>query len=69
MSNTYALVCHETRQGVWIGQGWDKMTSFYTAEPKTMETLKRFLNDHINKDLEFVCKDKRDIVFTYDRYE
>lgn len=60
MSQTFSLVCRETNLGVWIGQGRGSMTSLYTGEPATMERLKRFLNSHIGKQLEFVCDDHSD---------
>ena len=44
MSQTFHLVCHETKQEVWVGQGHGGvMTSFYSAQSKTMAALARFL--------------------------
>ncbi len=57
MSQTFSLICKETKKRIWIGQGWGKMTTFYYSEEKTMEALKRFLQDHQNLDLKFVCND------------
>lgn len=57
MSQTFSLVCHETKRQVWIGQGWGKMDSLYSGEPETMANLRDFLNDHLGKPLEFVCCD------------
>lgn len=56
MSQTFCLVCHKTRKKIWIGQGWNKMTSFYT-DTKTIGILISFLNDQIGESLEFVCND------------
>ncbi|MGK2884354.1 MAG: hypothetical protein ACSLE8_06195 [Rhodococcus sp. (in: high G+C Gram-positive bacteria)] len=43
MSATWSLVCHETKQTIWVGQGNGEMSNFYYGEPHTMERLKRFL--------------------------
>ncbi len=48
MSDTFYLVCDETKKKLWIGQGWGSMTNFYSGEKETMELLKRFLNEHIS---------------------
>jgi len=69
MSQTFYLVCHETKKRIWIGQGWGEMTVLYNNESKTMENLKQFLNDHIWKPLEFVCSDATDKICGYERYE
>lgn len=69
MSETFYLVCHETKQRIWIGQGWETMTSFYTADPEVMERLQHFLNDHIGRPLEFVCLDHDDRIYKYDHFE
>lgn len=55
MSQTFSLVCRETKCRVWLGQGWGKMETLYSGKQLTMEALKQFLNDHIGKQLEFVC--------------
>ena len=68
MSETFYLVCHETKQRMWIGQGWGQMTSFYTGEPETMQRLHDFLNAHIGKPLEFVCLDRDDRIYKYDHF-
>ncbi len=57
MSQTFSLVCMDTKQWIWIGQGWGSMTSFYTGEPETMARLQRFLNAHRDKELRFLCDD------------
>lgn len=41
MSRTFNLVCHETRQSLWIGQGPDRLTILYGNQT---ERLIRFLN-------------------------
>jgi hypothetical protein len=52
MSQTFSLVCHATKQTLWIGQGHGGvMSSFYYGEPKTMERLKRFLVATMGKNL------------------
>jgi hypothetical protein len=57
VSNIYCLVSRETKQKVWIGQGWFEMTDFYTREPNTMKLLQDFLNATRGRPLEFVCED------------
>ena len=69
MSQTFDLVCHETKKRIWIGQGWGKMTNFYTGEKITMESLKQFFNDHMYKDIQFVCSDASDDIHEYERYK
>ena len=69
MSQTFALVCDETQRYVWVGQGWRKMTTFYSGMPDTMATLKQFLVDHIGKSLEFVCIDTTYTLSDYGEYE
>ena len=69
MSQTFYLVCHETKKRIWIGQGRGKMTVLYTGEKITMESLKKFLNDHMHKDIQFVCFDTSDTIHEYERYE
>lgn len=61
MSQTFSLVCHETKQAIWIGQGHGSMGSLYYGEVHTMENLKRFLNEHRGKSLEFLCDDIADL--------
>lgn len=59
MSNTFYLVCDETKKKVWIGQGWTEMTTFYSGESSTMESLKKFLNDHLRENLRMTsCHDE-----------
>ena len=68
MSNTFYLVCHETKKRVWIGQGGGNMTQIYSGELDTMAALKRFLNDHMFQSLRFVCSSACDS-YKYERYE
>ena len=68
MSQTFSLVCHETKKRVWIGQGWGGMAVLYSGEQETMDALKKFLNDHLMDRLQFVCDDENDFVFNYDEY-
>lgn len=68
MSQTYSLVCHETRKRVWIGQGWGTMEAFYSGNLNMMEALREFLCDHEGKPLVFVCDDRHDEVFEYEAY-
>jgi hypothetical protein len=68
MSNTFSLVCHETRQRVWIGQGWGMMTTLYSGEQQAMDDLREFLNLTAGKPLQFICDDvASDDVFGYER--
>lgn len=53
MSQTFYLICHETKKMIWIGQGGKEMRIFYSGVPATMIALKRFLNDHRGKQLCF----------------
>lgn len=43
MSQTYSIVCHETKEKLWIEQGTGGMPRLYTSEPETMEALHWFL--------------------------
>lgn len=63
MSQTFSLICRETKQKIWIGQGWGEMTGFYTGEPETMARLRRFLNATRGKALEFVMNDQTDEIY------
>lgn len=52
MSTCFHLVCHETRQMLWIGQGHGgDMTTFYSGVPETMERLAAFLRTTRGKPL------------------
>jgi len=68
MSQTYSLICHETKSKVWIGQGWGKMTTLYSGNKEIMIALKTFLQDHIDKNLVFICNDKNDDIWNYKEY-
>lgn len=57
MSETFELVCDETRRRVWIGQGHGDMGTLYSGEDHTMEALKAFLNDHRNTPIMFINDD------------
>lgn len=44
ISQTFSLLCHETRQRICVGQGGDdQMTNFYSGAPEIMGRLGRFL--------------------------
>ncbi len=61
MSIIYAIVCHETKMKVDIGQkhvvssGW----YFWSGEDEVMTRLGNFLVDHTGSKLEVVCIDYR----------
>lgn len=57
MSNTFSLICRETKSTLWIGQGNGVMTTFYTGNAEIMERLHRFLCAHMGKQLEVVNDD------------
>ena len=57
MSQTYSLVCHEIKGKIWVGQGYEKMTVFYSGEPETMSGLQAFLNASRGHPIFFVCDD------------
>lgn len=63
MSQTFSLICKKTKSRVWIGQGWGEMESFYSGNKKTMDGLKKFLNDNKGKVIEFICDDENDFIF------
>lgn len=68
MSQTFSLVCHETKRRVWIGQGWGKMESLYSGDAEAMANLKAFLNDHEGKPLVFLCNDTHDQIYDYEEH-
>lgn len=68
MSQTFSLVCEETKQKVWVGQGWGKMTTFYSGELEIMARLGEFLRDHEGKSLRLLCDDTHDILTGYIEY-
>jgi len=57
MSQTHSIVCHATKQKLWIGQGTGIMSNFYSGEPKTMEALKWFLGENRKHALNIICDD------------
>ena len=65
MSQTFSLVCHETKKRIWIGQGWGKMDVFYSGEPNTLAALGSFLREHQDKPLVLVCDDKHEEIWDY----
>jgi len=56
MSRTYELVCHETRQRMWIGQGQEGMTHLYHG-PEQLKLLADFLEVTRGKSLVVLCND------------
>ncbi len=56
MSTNYMLVCPETKEGVWIGQGNGGMKILYSGDAETMEYLRRFLVDTRGKELHLICE-------------
>jgi hypothetical protein len=68
MSEYYALVCHEKKTRLQVGQGWGAMDAFYTTAPHE-QMVRSFLNAHINMQIEFVCMDRRDSIYEYDDWE
>jgi hypothetical protein len=50
MSRTFEIVCHETRQTLWIGQGKD-LNCFYSSNLEVMNKLGRFLQATLGKTL------------------
>lgn len=57
MSTTYSLICHETKQTLWIGQGTKaEMTSLYNTS-EHIDHLKRFINATAGKQLVFTRDD------------
>ncbi len=69
MSQTFSLVCHETRQTIWVGQGWRSMTSFYWGQPSVMRRLHRFLEHTRGKPLVLLCDHERDDIADYEEFE
>lgn len=57
MSQTFSLVCHETRQALWVGQGREGvMTSLY-GSGEHLERLADFLRQTSGKPLVLLCDD------------
>jgi hypothetical protein len=57
MSQTFELVCHGTKQKIWIGQGWGEMSVFYSGMPDVMERLRRFFVATKGLPLVLLCTD------------
>jgi hypothetical protein len=57
MSETFSLVCRETKQMIWVGQGARAMTNFYSGQPEVMRRLGRFLEATRGKELVLLCND------------
>jgi len=59
MSRTFSLVCEETNRRIWIGQSTTATKigyRTYTAEEE-ITNLNRWLMEHHNKDIRFICDD------------
>ena len=63
MSQTFSLICKKTKSRVWIGQGWKRMSNFYANDKTVIDGLKKFLNDHKGKIIEFICNDESDFIY------
>lgn len=59
MSRTYELVCRETRQKLWVGQGREEMDNLYST-PNALELLRGFLVATKGKALVLMCTDTED---------
>lgn len=66
MSQTFSLVCHETKKRIWVGQGCETMSSFYSAQTDVMVALGRFLREHEGKPLVLLCDDRHEEIAEYD---
>ena len=56
MSQTFSLVCDETKTKCWVGQGHQcEMTILYSEQPNTMVALAEFLKFNMDRPLRFVC--------------
>jgi hypothetical protein len=65
MSQTHSIVCHETKEMLWIGQGNGWLATFYTGEPETMEALRWFLVKNGEHALNLVCCDTDEACVDY----
>lgn len=61
MSQTFSLVCHDTKKKLWVGQGWGQMTTFYSGDAKVMALLANFLKTHESKPLFLLCDERNDL--------
>lgn len=71
MSQTFSIVCHETKQKIWIGQGnGGRMTVFYSSMPDVMDRLARFLSAMKGKPLVLICNDTDgDVADHYEEFD
>lgn len=71
MSETYSLICKETKKRIWIGQGRQNkgMGTLYSGMTEVMEELIHFLNDHIGKQLQFVNDGNTGFDICFEEYE
>jgi hypothetical protein len=65
MSLTFCVICPETKQKIWVGQGHHHdtepvMEAFYSCDPDVMEKLHRFLKATQGKDLKLICEEHMD---------
>lgn len=66
MSQTFSLVCRETQQYLWIGQGHGgTMEVFYSGAKDVIKNLPKFLNATKGLPLLFCCDDLEEF---YDDY-
>lgn len=68
MSQTFSIACDETKQKVWVGQGWGSMTNFYSGEPETMKRLGEFLRTHEGKELKLLCDDTHGMLCEFEEF-
>lgn len=70
MSRTFSLVCRDTKQRLWIGQGYEEMNRFYSTD-EHLGKLHRFLNATRGKPIVLLCNDNEfDIdVYDYEEFE
>lgn len=69
MSQTFYLVCHESQQALWVGQGRGQMTHFYWGA-EDAQRLGRFLKATAGKSLVLMCSDTEGQAFEeYERFE
>lgn len=73
MSQTFQLVCHETKRWVWIGQGRNRgynplITVFYTGDPEVMADLKLFFQVTMGKPLVLICNDITELPDDYHEF-
>lgn len=78
MALTFTLVCHETKQKIWVGQGHHHhethlptLEAFYSGDEKVMEALCRFLNATLGKPLMLVVEEfeENKEVWSYEEFK